>query len=75
MPREKIKSTFQIVQRTIEVASAASFEERARQADLVLRVPVDLGVLSFSKPGQIAMRGEKVAAANLEALKRAIGAA
>ncbi|RPJ00438.1 MAG: hypothetical protein EHM31_08075 [Candidatus Aminicenantes bacterium] len=75
MPREKIKSTFQIVQRTIEVASAASFEERARHADLVLRVPVDLGVLSFSKPGRIAMRGEKVAAANIEALKRAVGAA
>jgi len=74
MPREKIKSTFQIVQRTIEVASAASFEERARHADLVLRVPVDLGVLSFSKPGRIAMRGEKVAAANIEALKRAVGA-
>jgi NTE family protein len=74
MPREKIRNKFQIFQRTIEVASAASFEERARHADLVLRVPVDLGVLSFSKPERIAMRGEKVAAANLEALKRAIGA-
>ena len=74
MPREKIRNNFQIVQRTIEVASAASFEERARHADLVLRVPVDLGVLSFSKPGRIAMRGEKIAEANLEALKRAIGA-
>jgi NTE family protein len=74
MPREKIRNNFQIVQRTIEVASAASFEERARHADLVLRVPVDLGVLSFSKPGRIAMRGKKIAEANLEALKRAIGA-
>jgi len=74
VPRESIKSTFQIVQRTIEVASAASFEERAKHADLVLRVPIDLGVLSFSEPRRIAMKGERIAEANLEALKRAIGA-
>jgi NTE family protein len=74
MPREKIKSPFQIVQRTIEVASAASFEERARHADFVLRIPVDLGVLSFSEPRRIAMRGERIAAAHLDELKEAVGA-
>ena len=74
MPREKIKSPFQIVQRTIEVASAASFEERARHADFVLRIPVDQGVLSFAEPRRIAMRGERIAAAHLDELKRAIGA-
>jgi len=71
VPKE---STFQIVQRTIEVAAAASFEERDRHADFVLRVPVDLGVLSFSAPRRIAMTGERVAAAGFEGLKRAIGA-
>jgi NTE family protein len=74
MPREKVKSPFQIVQRTIEVASAASFEERARHADFVLRIPVDLGVLSFSEPRRIAMRGERLAAAHLDELKKAVGA-
>ena len=74
MPPEKIKSAFQIVQRTVEVAAAASFEERARQADFVLRVPVDQGVLQFMKPEPIVRKGERVATAELEALKKAIGA-
>lgn len=72
--KDRLKSTFQIVQRTVEVASAASFEERARHADFVLRVPVDQGVLSFSEPRRIAMIGERVAAAGLDGLKEAIGA-
>jgi NTE family protein len=74
MPPEKIKSAFQIVQRTVEVASAASFDERASRADFVLRVPVDQGVLQFSKPRAIVAKGERVATAKLEALKKAIGA-
>jgi NTE family protein len=74
MPREHLKSTLQIVQRTIEVGAAASFEERARHADFVLRVPVDQGVLSFSGPRRIAMIGERAAAAGFAGLKKAIGA-
>jgi NTE family protein len=74
MPREKLKSAFQIVQRTVEVATAASFAERARHADFLLRVPVDQGVLQFSKPRAIVAKGERVATAELEALKKAIGA-
>ena len=74
VPQDRLKSTFQIVQRTVEVASAASFEERARHADFVLRVPVDQGILSFSEPRRIALIGERVAAAGLEGLKKAIGA-
>jgi NTE family protein len=74
LPRKKLKNTFQIIQRTVEVATAASFEERARHADFVLRVPVDLGILSFTEPTQIALKGERVAAAHLRELKDAIGA-
>jgi len=74
MPPEKIKSAFQIVQRTVDVASAASFDERARRADFVLRVPVDQGVLQFAKPEPIVRKGERIAAAGIEALKKAIGA-
>ncbi len=73
MPAEKIKSALQIVQRTVEVASAAAFEERASRADFVLRVPVDQGVLQFAKPEPIVRKGERVAAAGIEALKKAIG--
>jgi NTE family protein len=69
----KLKNTFQVVQRMIDVVWAASFEERARHADFVLRVPVDLGTLDFSEPRRIAMRGERVAAANLQRIKEAIG--
>jgi NTE family protein len=75
MKRENLKSAYQIVQRTVEVAAAASFEERARHADLVLRVPVDLGVLNFAEPRRIAAKGERAAKADLDALKKAIGAA
>lgn len=74
VPKERLKSTLQIVQRTIEVGAAASFEERARHADLVLRVPVDQGVLQFSGPRRIAMIGERVATASFEELGRTIGA-
>jgi predicted acylesterase/phospholipase RssA len=74
MPPERIKNTFQVVQRMIDVAWAAAYEERARRADFVLRVPVDLGILDFSDTRRITMRGERVAAANLQALKNAIGA-
>jgi len=73
MAPEKIKNAFQVVQRMIDVAWAASFEERARHADFVLRVPVDLGTLDFSEPRRIAMRGERVAAANLQHIEKAIG--
>jgi len=74
MPQEKIKNTFQVVQRMIDVAWAASYEDRARRADFVLRIPVDLGILDFSEARRIAMKGERVAAANLQALKKALGA-
>jgi NTE family protein len=74
MPREKLKSALQIVQRTVEVATAASFTERARHADFILRVPVDQGVLQFSKPRAIVAKGERIATAELESLKKAIGA-
>ncbi len=74
LPREKLKSAFQIIQRTVEVATAASFEERARHADFVLRIPIDLGLLSFSEPGAVALKGEQVAAANLPGLTDVIGA-
>jgi len=74
LPAAKIRSTFQLVQRTIEVASAGSFEERARAADLVIRVPVDLGILEFKETRRIARRGERAALASLAALKAAIGA-
>ena len=73
MAPEKIKNTFQVVQRMIDVAWAASFEERARHADFVLRVPVDLGTLDFSEPRRIAMRGERAAAANLQRIKEVLG--
>jgi NTE family protein len=73
MAPDKLKNTFQVVQRMIDVAWAASFEERARHADFVLRVPVDLGTLDFSEPRRIAMRGERAAAANLQRIQEAIG--
>ncbi|MBE3131728.1 MAG: patatin-like phospholipase family protein [Acidobacteria bacterium] len=73
MSPEKLKNTFQVVQRMIDVAWAASFEERARHANFVLRVPVDLGTLDFSEPRRIALKGEKAAAANLQRIREALG--
>lgn len=74
VPASRIKSPLQVVQRTIEVALAASFEGRARAADHVIRVPVDLGILEFSETRRIARKGERAAEAAIEGLKKAIGA-
>jgi NTE family protein len=74
IPAARIKGALQVVQRTVEVASAASFEERARAADLVIRVPIDLGVLEFSETRRIARRGERAAAAMLPSLLKAVSA-
>lgn len=72
MPPEKIKNTLQVVQRLIEVARAASNEEKSRQADFVLRVPIDVETLDFSDPRRIIRTGERIAAAHLPMLKKAI---
>jgi NTE family protein len=74
LPASRIKSPLQVVQRTVEVALAASFEGRAREADYVIRVPVDLGILEFSETRRIARKGERAAEEAIEGLKRAIGA-
>ena len=74
VPAARIRSTRQVLLRTIEVASAASFEERARAADFVIRIPVDLGILEFSGARRIAAKGERAAGASLPALKKAVGA-
>ena len=74
VPATRIKSAFQVVQRTAEVVAADTYEERARRADFVVRVPVDVGLLEFSKAPRIADAGERAAAANLEALRKVIGA-
>lgn len=74
VPATRIKSAFQVVQRTAEVVAADTYAERGRRADFVVRVPVDVGILEFSKAPRIADEGERAAAANLEALRKAIGA-
>lgn len=74
LPASRIKSPLHVVHRTIEVALAASFEGRARAADHVIRVPVDLGILEFSETRRIARKGERAAEAAIEGLKKAIGA-
>jgi len=74
LPREKLRNTLQILQRTVEVAAAASFEERARHADFVIRIPIDLGLLNFSEPRRIARKGERAAEARFGELAEALGA-
>ena len=74
VPAARIKSAFQVVQRTAEVVAADTYAERGRRADFVVRVPVDVGILEFSKAPRIADEGERAAAANLEALRKVIGA-
>lgn len=74
MPREKLQNAFHLIQRTVEVATAASFTERARHADFVIRIPIDQGVLQFSRPKAIVAKGERTALAQLDALKKALGA-
>jgi len=72
IPPGRIRTMFQIVQRTLDVARAAANEEIARRADVVLRIPLDVDTFDFSKPGKIIRTGEEVAAAALPMLEKTL---
>jgi NTE family protein len=69
----RMRHARQVVQRTLDMAGHAAIEGLARQADVVLRVPLDIDTLDFSKPEKIIRAGEKVAAAGLPLVKEALG--
>ena len=72
IPAKRIRNSFQVLQRMIEMARAGMNERRARQADVILRVPLDVEILDFSDPLRIVRKGERTAAAGLARIKAAL---
>lgn len=72
LPAKRIRNSFQVIQRLVEIAKAGMDEPHGRLADVVLRVPVDVEILDFSDPLKIVRKGERTAAAGLERIRAAL---
>jgi NTE family protein len=72
LPAKRIRNSFQVLQRLVEIAKAGMDEPHGRQADIVLRVPLDVEILDFSDPMTIVRKGERTAAAGLERIRAAL---
>lgn len=72
LPAKRIRNSFQVLQRMVEMAKAGMNERKTRQADVVLRVPLDVEILDFSNPLRIVRKGERTAAAGLEGIRAAL---
>jgi len=72
LPAKRIRNSFQVLQRLVEIAKAGMDEPHGRLADVVLRVPVDVEILDFSDPLKIVRKGERTAAAGLERIRAAL---
>lgn len=66
---ERIKNTFQLLQRTVETVLVKSNEERVKRADFVLRIEIETAILDFSHPSEIIEQGKQKAQENLPRLK------
>ena len=69
LPAKRIRNSFQVLQRLVEIAKAGMDEPHGRYADIVLRVPLDVEILDFSNPLKIVRKGERTAAAGLERIR------
>lgn len=73
IPKDKIKNTFQLVQRMTETMMANSTERNIKNSDFILRVDLDHDSLDFSEISTIIRKGEKVAGENIQSIKKTVG--
>lgn len=66
---QKIKNTFQLLQRTAETVLANYNEQKIKKADFVLRVELETALLDFSNPSGIIDKGKNAALQNLKSIK------
>lgn len=68
MPETKLRNSFQVIQRVVQAVTTMATEEREVVADHVLRIPVDVETLDFSRVPAIIRKGRRVALAGLPEL-------
>jgi NTE family protein len=67
---EHLKRSFDLLERAFDIAMASSTEERVREADYILRIPLDVDVLDFSRNSYIVRKGKREGLKNLETIRR-----
>ena len=73
IPKDKIKNTFQLIQRMTEITMSNSTERNIKNADFILRLDLDFDSLDFSEISTIIREGEKVAGENMQSIKKTVG--
>jgi len=72
IPADDVKNTFQLIHRMVDTMIAATTEAKLKQADLVVRVDVDVDLLDFSDSETIIGEGEKAANENINKIKKLV---
>lgn len=68
MPRAKLRNSFQIMQRVVQAVTTLATEEQEVYAEYVIRVPVDVETLDFSRVPAIIRKGRTSALAAVTSL-------
>jgi len=70
VPVTKIKNTFVLIQRLMEIMSNSAIEEKIKKADHILRIKVDIDSLDFSDTEKIINIGKAGTMKNLTGIKK-----
>jgi NTE family protein len=73
MPASRLKKNIDILERALHIAMASITEEQVREADFVLRIPLNVDVLDFSRNTAVVRRGRRAAEDNLAAIRSFAG--
>ncbi len=65
MPAARLRNPFQVIQRVVQTITTRTTEEQEVDADHVIRIPVDVETLDFSRVPAIIRKGRSAAAAAL----------
>jgi NTE family protein len=72
IPAEEVKNTFQLIHRMVDTMIAATTERNIKEADLLLRVDIDVDLFDFSDLERIIEEGEKAAKENIDKIKKLV---
>lgn len=68
MPMARLRNPFQVAQRVVQTVTTITTEEQEVDADLVIRIPVDVETLDFSRVPAIIRKGRTSALAAVKSL-------
>jgi len=72
IPAEEVKNTFQLVHRMVDTMIANTTDEKMKQADLIIRVDLDIDLLDFSNSAKIIEEGAKSAEEKIDKIKKLV---